>query len=509
MTTGEKKLVALLSSSTLALLLACGFLGWLAWRGGSRLDGLNTQAALADPALRDEIVRRMTAASVGAWDSHNDPEVGRMLQPNLHKTIAAGVLTQTNALGLREKTFELPKPPGVLRIVLLGDSFVQGFGVEAEDRLGVFLERYLAEHATGWTGPIECLHIGIGGWNVVSECAWLRRMLTELAPDLVFHILITNDLDDNMGVRGFGGLSAFAPLTMRRTDALVAHIFPIQYSSPLNGNYLLLGLDHESRQRFSELAEAIGKLASLVRQSGARYVAISHWANHSGRLCHFLKRHLEPSEFAALPSRLVTQPDLIQGPANQHWSRAGHELVARLLFTLTRERALLPQLALTPWPEVEVPALAELTQAWNDATAPQPEQAWKAPYDSVSSLEPASFADLEWRHVYTGLDKEGQVSPFASFFLRKRSRHGVLRLRGRALDRAELAGARVRASIQGVALGEHELVPGQPFDVRFPVPKSIKPRGGVTVHLETSDYVYAGPYRQHCISFVLDQLALE
>lgn len=46
-------------------------------------------------------------------------------------------------------------------------------------------------------------------------------------------------------------------------------------------------------------------------------------------------------------------------------------------------------------------------------------------------------------------------------------------------------------------MGEHELVPGQAFDLLFTLPEGSKPRRGVNVRLETSDYVYAGPNRQH------------
>ncbi len=506
MTRAEKKWVVLLASSTLALLVACALLAWKVRTGSFHL---NTQAALADPAVREEIVRRLSANSSGVWDSHSDPEVGRVLQPNLRDVLATGVRTRSNAFGLREKAFTLPKPPGMLRIVLLGDSFVQGFGAEAEDRLGVFLERSLRAHASGWTGPIECLHIGVGGWNVTSESAWLRRMLSELAPDLVLHFLISNDLDDHMGVRGFGALAAFAPLATHQTDALVAHVYPVKYSSPNNTNYLLMGLDHESRRRFAGLASAIGELAPLVRGSGARYVAVSHWGNLSYRLWRYLRPHLAPQEFVVLPERLHVQSDLIIGPGDTHWTRAGHELVAQVLFTWIREHELLPELALRPWPEVEEPTLAELEPAWTAARGPQPDWAWKLPEECVSNLEPARFTDIEWRQVYTGLDGEGLVSPFAVFVLRKKVRQTTLRLRGRALDRAELAGARVRVELEGRDLGEHELVPGQPFDARFPLPEELLTRRAVSVRLVTSDYVYAGPNRQHCISFALDQLALE
>src|SRR5262245_58008576 len=209
MTLGEKRLVAVLASSTVALLAACIFL--ISTFPPRKPPVFDTQTALADPTMREEILERLSEDAIDIWDTHNDPEVGRVILPRLHGRIATGVPVHTNALGLREKNFELPKPKGLLRIVLLGDSFIQGFGVKEQDRLGVFLEDYLRERATDWDGELECLHVAVGGWDTIAECAYLRRTLSELAPDLVLQFLISNDMDDNAGARGFGSLSAFAP----------------------------------------------------------------------------------------------------------------------------------------------------------------------------------------------------------------------------------------------------------------------------------------------------------
>jgi hypothetical protein len=187
---------------------------------------------------------------------------------------------------------------------------------------------------------------------------------------------------------------------------------------------------------------------------------------------------------------------------------AGHEQVARLFFTLIRGRSLLPQLALTPWPEVEEPGLKELDAVLREATRKQRKPVWWPAKEAVSRLEPAHFTDLEWRHVYTGLDDRGRVSPFASFYLAPGELQHLV-LRGRAFARSELAGARVKVSVEGQPLGEHELVPGEPFELRLPLAADLRRDGGVNVRLETSDYGYANADQQHCVSFQLELLALE
>src|SRR5260221_544201 len=112
--------------------------------------------------------RRSSGCSTSDWKS----AVLRGGSPVLRR---GGKVVDSNELGLRERSFELQKPDGVTRVVILGDSFVMGYGVAADERVGTFLERLLRDHAHGAPGPIECLHFGVSTWNVVAECAFLRR----------------------------------------------------------------------------------------------------------------------------------------------------------------------------------------------------------------------------------------------------------------------------------------------------------------------------------------------
>ena len=46
-----------------------------------------------------------------------------------------------NSLGLREKEYSIEKPEGVTRILVLGDSFAEGFGVEQNESFHELGER--------------------------------------------------------------------------------------------------------------------------------------------------------------------------------------------------------------------------------------------------------------------------------------------------------------------------------------------------------------------------------
>src|SRR4029079_4452739 len=59
-----------------------------------------------------------------------------------------GARTATNTEGLRApRSYTRPKPAGTWRVVLLGDSYAFGRGVEIADTFGARLERALAHEA--------------------------------------------------------------------------------------------------------------------------------------------------------------------------------------------------------------------------------------------------------------------------------------------------------------------------------------------------------------------------
>jgi lysophospholipase L1-like esterase len=89
--------------------------------------------------------------------------------------------------GLRDK------PPGVKRIVSLGDSYTVGYEVEADETFAAVLERKLVEAGVN----VEVLNAGVSGYSNAEECLYLERELLGYAPDLVLVSFYVNDLVDN------------------------------------------------------------------------------------------------------------------------------------------------------------------------------------------------------------------------------------------------------------------------------------------------------------------------
>jgi lysophospholipase L1-like esterase len=102
----------------------------------------------------------------------------------------ATLLYQINLLGFRGEETTRAKPPGLLRIVGLGDSFTFGIGVRAEDTFLAVLDANLRAHGEK---SVEVLNLGVMGFDTPHEVALLRHLGLQLDPDLVVLCFFLND----------------------------------------------------------------------------------------------------------------------------------------------------------------------------------------------------------------------------------------------------------------------------------------------------------------------------
>ncbi len=121
-----------------------------------------------------------------------DPVVGVWRYPNtilLQQEKCLDAKLQTNAEGARDPERQ-KHSTAARRFVVLGDSFIEGYGVNAEDRVSNLLEA-----RTG----VEFLNFATsGGFGTIQE--WLvyqSRVLQYDHTDLVLFILPANDFEDN------------------------------------------------------------------------------------------------------------------------------------------------------------------------------------------------------------------------------------------------------------------------------------------------------------------------
>lgn len=98
-----------------------------------------------------------------------------------------------NSLGMRDVERSREKPPGVFRILGLGDSHMFGWAVDRDETFLAVLERLLHERFPG--RRFEVMNLAVPGYNTVQETETFVRRVGELDPDLVIVNYVHNDMD--------------------------------------------------------------------------------------------------------------------------------------------------------------------------------------------------------------------------------------------------------------------------------------------------------------------------
>jgi hypothetical protein len=102
-----------------------------------------------------------------------------------------------NRHGLRGPERGHAKPAGVKRILLLGDSFVEGYTVDEEATVRASLERMLESE-----GPVEVINGGTHGYSTDQQLLFFRAEGRRYAPDEVVLLFYYNDLHGNVSRDG-------------------------------------------------------------------------------------------------------------------------------------------------------------------------------------------------------------------------------------------------------------------------------------------------------------------
>jgi len=96
-----------------------------------------------------------------------------------------------NARSMRGPLLPYRKPADTYRVVLVGDSFVDGYTEELGDRVSAVLERGL-EAGTGL--DVDVIALGAGGYSTDQELLWLEQEGLRYQPDVVVLMFHPNDV---------------------------------------------------------------------------------------------------------------------------------------------------------------------------------------------------------------------------------------------------------------------------------------------------------------------------
>ena len=125
------------------------------------------------------------------------PRFGWVLVPGasyVYRLPEESVPVSYNSEGWRDRPHAKDKAKGVMRVLVLGDSFMEAYSVRFEDALPARLE-----HLTSTAErPVEVINFGVGGYGTLQEYLVFNAFGRAYQPDVVvLAMYLGNDLADN------------------------------------------------------------------------------------------------------------------------------------------------------------------------------------------------------------------------------------------------------------------------------------------------------------------------
>jgi hypothetical protein len=253
-----------------------------------------------------------------------------------------------NQRGLRDRDHTYERSDSRQRILVLGDSFAWGYGVDEAERFSQRLETAL---------NVEVINAGVSGYSTDQELLWYREEGVKYDVDLVILVLTGNDIGDVY--RPLVSNIYYKPRFLLEDGGLTLVGYPVPQPSGLGRFVYQLSqqsaLAYLSIQRYFDLrtmlaagrestAHASGvpfaltialldEIQASAHSHGARLliVATNHWWNSPSQSTYSdLVTALSGHGFPVLDveATLGFDRESMLIPDDGHWNKAGHAFVA-------------------------------------------------------------------------------------------------------------------------------------------------------------------------------------
>jgi lysophospholipase L1-like esterase len=269
-----------------------------------------------------------------------------------------------NSKGLRDTDDYSYNNENVTRIVVLGDSFTWGEGVNNSQIYTEFLENKLDK--------AEVINTGHVGYSTAQELLFLKYEGVKYSPDLVILLFCKNDLTDNVATStGYYPRPVFAidennntfltnvPLPeislFGKIKAYLTYHSHLSYfvyerlerSMSLQNIFAPMGLiqkryasDEKEIQYNWRLEYALLNEINNISNNNLIIIAISDEGNNLSKFCnaneiYFLNLQPEFEKQSSKGKQLLIPIDL-------HWNEAGHRLATELIYNKLIEEKLVP-----------------------------------------------------------------------------------------------------------------------------------------------------------------------
>lgn len=236
-----------------------------------------------------------------------DAILGWKMNPNVEvvfssKSSRTRAKVKTNSKGLRDEEYDYRKPPGVARILLLGDSQIAGMEVKEDEVLDRRLESLLSRH-----GRYEVINTGVRGYGTDQSYLFFRNEGHKYSPDIVIYVFVDNDPWENVTMhkpyRRFG-----KGYFKRAGDELVLGGVPVPREFEPHDKWLMSDPAVEEAYNKAEASESNRRrglsFASTVREEVTRF--------------HSIQRVLNSIEFGTIRTWLVSR-GILDPPAGDKY----------------------------------------------------------------------------------------------------------------------------------------------------------------------------------------------
>jgi lysophospholipase L1-like esterase len=236
----------------------------------------------------------------GAHFANTDSVLGVRYTPNAiwrFRHPEYSVVYAINGQGFRDKA-ERPyaKPVGTIRVLLLGDSFTFGQGVNSEDTWAALAERELRRQGR----TFDLVNAGMQGMDTGSELTLLRRLARRSDADAVVLGFLINDLYTNRadqppkasdGAADHGPLQESSPSVYRRIgefqgfhlvtlarrllSSFDAGYIALYLALPERGDYLRVPLSETAHQQLQITEKLLRQMAAYCDSLGKPLIVLS------------------------------------------------------------------------------------------------------------------------------------------------------------------------------------------------------------------------------------------
>ncbi len=260
-----------------------------------------------------------------------DPKTNR-LRPGV-EGFYLGEKTVISEQGWRSPAFEIPKPAGVFRVLLLGGSVPFGWGVNQGDEYPRVLERMLNDADLAGGKRIEDINTGVPGWRIEHAGEFLRTEGLQYQPDMVLLTLVATDVPTKRDQNRRGELFNDDIRRLR-----LAWVFENRYRFNTPG---MMGKRYDAYNNLSEgglvaVNALLGLFSDLCNKVGARLVVFDTLGKETTRArCKALAVH----HIKGYTSwKLRTSWEVT--PTDPHPNASGHRHVADMIFRGLKKRSL-------------------------------------------------------------------------------------------------------------------------------------------------------------------------